>query len=159
MAAYRRVYDSHHLQVDCQEPGSAPEPTLSKRVWATFTFLDCLFQAQHASGRYWPGYSAGLLPLFAPSPVTGLPPLNPASIGSPFHTSKVRLSSATFPSICVELNFYSAVLCIRGTSHGSVSVRPSVRLSVTSRSSTKTAKRRITETPPHDSPGTLVFCC
>jgi len=23
---YRRVYDSHHLQADCQEPGSAPEP-------------------------------------------------------------------------------------------------------------------------------------
>jgi len=21
-----RVYDSHHLQADCQEPGSAPEP-------------------------------------------------------------------------------------------------------------------------------------
>jgi len=26
MAAYRRVYDSGHLQADCQEPGSAPEP-------------------------------------------------------------------------------------------------------------------------------------
>ena len=26
MAAYRRVYDSHHLQVDCQEPRSTPEP-------------------------------------------------------------------------------------------------------------------------------------
>jgi len=26
MAAYRRVYDSHHLQADCQKPGSAPEP-------------------------------------------------------------------------------------------------------------------------------------
>ena len=25
MAAYRRVYDSHHLQADCQDPGSAPE--------------------------------------------------------------------------------------------------------------------------------------
>jgi len=24
--AYRRVYDLHHLQADCQEPGSAPEP-------------------------------------------------------------------------------------------------------------------------------------
>jgi len=24
--AYRRVYDSRHLQADCQEPGSAPEP-------------------------------------------------------------------------------------------------------------------------------------
>jgi len=27
MAAYRRVYDSRHLQADCKEPGSAPEPS------------------------------------------------------------------------------------------------------------------------------------
>ena len=26
MAAYHQVYDSRHLQADCQEPGSAPEP-------------------------------------------------------------------------------------------------------------------------------------
>jgi len=26
MAAYRRIYDSPHLQADCQEPGSAAEP-------------------------------------------------------------------------------------------------------------------------------------
>jgi len=26
MAAYRWVYDSRHLQADCQEPGSTPEP-------------------------------------------------------------------------------------------------------------------------------------
>jgi len=26
MPAYRRVYDSRHLQANCQEPGSAPEP-------------------------------------------------------------------------------------------------------------------------------------
>ena len=37
MAAYRRVYDSRHLQADCQEPGSAP--TLGSWLWATFTFL------------------------------------------------------------------------------------------------------------------------
>jgi len=37
------------------------------------------------------------------------------------------------------------------------SVCPFVRLSVISRSSTKTAKCRITHTTPHDSPGTLVF--
>jgi len=59
----------------------------------------------------------------------------------------------------IIINFYRAMLCIRGTSHGPVSVcvRPSVRLSVTSRSFTKTAKRRITQTTPHDSSGTLVF--
>jgi len=33
-------------------------------------------------------------------------------------------------------------------------IHPSVCLSVTSQSSTKTAKRRITQTTPHDSPGT-----
>ena len=50
------------------------------------------------------------------------------------------------------------MLCIRGTSLGPVSVClcPSVCPSVTSQSSTKTAKRRITQTTPHDSAGTLV---
>ena len=56
--------------------------------------------------------------------------------------------------------YYRAMLCIRDTSHGPVSVRPSVRLSVclsvTNQCSTKTAKRRITQITPHDSPGTLV---
>jgi len=37
MAAYYRVYGLHHLQADCQEPGSAP--VICNRVWATFTFL------------------------------------------------------------------------------------------------------------------------
>ena len=46
------------------------------------------------------------------------------------------------------LRFYRATLCIRGTSHGPVPVC----LSVTSRCSTKTTKRRITQTTPHDTP-------
>jgi len=41
-------------------------------------------------------------------------------------------------------HFYRAMLCISGTSHGPVSVR----LSVTSGSSSKMAKRRITRTTP-----------
>jgi len=41
MAVYRRVYDSRHLQADCQEPGSAPGPTLGNRVWATLPFYPC----------------------------------------------------------------------------------------------------------------------
>jgi len=57
------------------------------------------------------------------------------------------------------INFFRAMLCIRGTSQGPVSVCVCVCLSVTSRCSTKTAKRRITQTTPHDSPGTLVFRC
>jgi len=40
-----------------------------------------------------------------------------------------------------------------------VIVRPSVRLSVRSPHSTKMAKRRITQTTPRDSPGSLVFWC
>ena len=40
MAAYRRVYDSRHLQADCQGTRSAPEPyTLSNRVRTTFHFF------------------------------------------------------------------------------------------------------------------------
>ena len=39
MAAYRRVYDSRHVQADFQEPGSVPEPyTLDNRVWAAFFY-------------------------------------------------------------------------------------------------------------------------
>ena len=37
MAAYRRVYDSRHLQVDCQGPGSAPEP------YARQSSMGCLY--------------------------------------------------------------------------------------------------------------------
>jgi len=33
------VFDSYHLQADCQELGSAPDPTLGNREWATFTFF------------------------------------------------------------------------------------------------------------------------
>ena len=62
----------------------------------------------------------------------------------------------------LSVSFYRAMLCIRGTSHGPVSVCPSVSqfcpsVSDTSQSSTNTAKQRITQTTPHDSPGTLAF--
>jgi len=33
MATYRRVYDSRHLQADCQQRGSAPEPYARCRIW------------------------------------------------------------------------------------------------------------------------------
>ena len=39
MAAYRRVYDSHHLQADSKNQDQLRNPTLGNRVWATFTFL------------------------------------------------------------------------------------------------------------------------
>ena len=82
-------------------------------------------------------------------------------------TNKFRTYSGSSASFCLHTcwprphHFYRAILCIRGTSHGPVSVCLSfclsVRLSVTSWCSTKTAKRRITQTTPHDISGTLVF--
>ena len=47
MAAYRRVYDSHHLQAECQEPGTAPEPYAlqsSMRYLFYYTHLTAFFQ-------------------------------------------------------------------------------------------------------------------
>ena len=40
MAAYRRVYDSRHLQADSKNRNQLRNPTLGNRVLATFTFLD-----------------------------------------------------------------------------------------------------------------------
>ena len=54
-------------------------------------------------------------------------------------------------SVFTARSYASAVLAM--------ALCPSVCLSVTSRCSTKTAKRRITQTKPHDSPRTLVFGC
>ena len=53
MAAYRRVYDSRHLQADCQEPRDQPRnPTLGSRIWATFTFMDIDMDAKfHIRGN------------------------------------------------------------------------------------------------------------
>jgi len=39
MAAYRRVYDSRHLQADCSEPDQLRNPMLGKWVLATFTLF------------------------------------------------------------------------------------------------------------------------
>ena len=39
MVAYGRVYDSHHLQAECKEPGSAPE----SYVRVTVTYFCSLF--------------------------------------------------------------------------------------------------------------------
>jgi len=54
MAAYRRVYDSRHLQADCQEPGSAPEPFARQSSMGylyllehTHTCLTALFPGLH----------------------------------------------------------------------------------------------------------------
>ena len=69
---------------------------------------------------------------------------------------------APFTSLMVSIaHFYRAMLCLRGTSHGPVSVSVCLSVCVTSRCSTKTAEhsRPITQTKPHDSSRTLVFRC
>jgi len=38
MAAYRRVYDSRHLQLTAKNRDQLRNPTLGNRVWATFAF-------------------------------------------------------------------------------------------------------------------------
>jgi len=40
VVAYRQVYDSRHLQADCQQPGSAPEPYARNRVWYGMVNVD-----------------------------------------------------------------------------------------------------------------------
>jgi len=72
-----------------------------------------------------------------------------------FDPSPLTLDKLLFLVLIVRF-YYRAMLCIRGTSHGPVSVRLSVCVcrSVTSRSSTKTAKLRITQIAPHDIPAT-----
>ena len=59
-------------------------------------------------------------------------------IRSPVFTARCSASAVLAMSVCPSVCLF-------------------VRLSVTSRCSTKTAKRRITQTTPHDSAGTLVF--
>ena len=62
-------------------------------------------------------------------------------------TVNKRPGSRVFTARCYASAVLAMALC------------PSVRLSVTSRSSTKTAKRRIAQTTSHDTPKTLVFWC
>ena len=82
-------------------------------------------------------------------------------LGSNIHHIGLQSHSCSrpwhLPTPLLVSSFYRAMLRIRGTSHGPMSV--CLCPSVTSRSSTKTAKRRITQTTPHDSPGSLVFWC
>ena len=52
MAACRRVYDSRHLQADCQEPGSAPEPyARSSSMGYLFSFINSVGGCRCLWGR------------------------------------------------------------------------------------------------------------
>jgi len=63
------------------------------------------------------------------------------------HQLKIWFLKLIFTARCYASAVLAMGLCL------------SVCPSVTSRSSTKKAKQRITQTVPHDSPGTLVFWC
>jgi len=47
MAVYRRVYDSRHLQADCKEPGSVPEPYARQSSMGYLTFTFYVFQIKY----------------------------------------------------------------------------------------------------------------
>ena len=55
MAAYRRVYDSRHLQAGCKEPGSAPEPLARQLctgcVYLFTRILPCVWTLSAECGR------------------------------------------------------------------------------------------------------------
>ena len=52
MAAYRRVYDSRHLQADCQEPGSAPEPYAGQSSLDYLYLFLLLLKCKGVNGSY-----------------------------------------------------------------------------------------------------------
>jgi len=49
MAAYRRVCDSRHLQADCKEPASAPEPYARHQVLATIFTVKYAYRLEHSN--------------------------------------------------------------------------------------------------------------
>ena len=84
-----------------------------------------------------------------------------------FWALKVSLLLCTFASLTVESFFgipytsrcFSSVFTAQCYAYAVLAMGLCLCLSVTSRSPTKTAKGRITQTTPHDTPGTLVFWC
>ena len=52
MAAYRQVYDSRHLQADCQEPGSAPEPYARQSSMGYLYLFKLIYRCFRRSGGY-----------------------------------------------------------------------------------------------------------
>jgi len=102
MAACRWVYDSRHLQADCQEPGyQLRNPTLGNRVWTAFTFFTYIWWSvlDPNEGRQYgtleinattaqQSSTMGYLYLFIPSPphsfISGL---KLSFFANPFHRS------------------------------------------------------------------------
>ena len=81
-------------------------------------------------------------------------------IPHPHHTIRGQkgMMRSVRPSVCLSVPFFTARrYAKRGICRRRVSVCLCVCMSVTLRYCIKTAKRRITQTTPHDSPLTLVF--
>jgi len=57
MAAYRRVYDSRHLQAGCHEPGLAPEPC------ARYSSMGYLYLFSNGESRGFMGLGLDICPL------------------------------------------------------------------------------------------------
>jgi len=64
MAAYRWVYDSRHLQADCQAPGSAPEP-YARQSSMGYLFLPVSHYLDEAEERLQFAVRASVRPLTA----------------------------------------------------------------------------------------------
>jgi len=77
----------------------------------------------------------------------------------PFDRGHTTSYSTLIETMCLSFAVFTARCYASAVLHVAMGLclSVSVCLSVTSRCSTKTAKRRITQTTPHDSPGTLVF--
>ena len=64
MAVYSQVYDSRHLQADCQEPGSALEPYAVQTSMGCLVCLICVWKLHQASECLaavdWPGGAGGV---------------------------------------------------------------------------------------------------
>jgi len=95
MAAYRRVYDSRHLQADCQEPGSAPGTLRSvieygRRFVLTLRRRCAIVAKRHATSAR-PTSGSRLVAVFVPVPVpVRRPPL-------------LVLVASVRPSVCLSV--------------------------------------------------------
>jgi len=110
-------------------------------LWPGVSVSVCL-SLRHKSEFYWNGWTD--LPFFGmdASYRIYVSPITPIQL----HWYTILYGNSFLPRDAVHSRYYS---------HGPVSV--CLPVSVTSRSSTKTAKRGITQTTPHDSPGNSSF--
>ena len=103
MAAYRRVYDSRHLQADCQEPGLAPEP------YAGYVYLFNKIVTAFIANTCW---------AFPLSPYTRPPKVTLADICPP-HLPSHRSRSTRSTQPCIPPGSLNRVPASAGVKAGS----------------------------------------